>query len=406
MKSLRFLDRRAGFSLASLGLLMGVIAPSLVPAFASAGTLTTRSMAMSSAAASAQNVSYTLNFTPETGIATGGGVEIDFCTASPLLGTTCTAPDINTSSVALGTVKFDTTAKTGGAAGSVAATNSNKGIAWTVGTDAVTASTPIHVEFTGINNPSTAETFYARVTTYKDSTDLGTYVDPTSSANLGTVSDSGSIALATSDSVGVTAYVLESMTFCVAKVAPTKNCTGISGQAPNVTLGETTGSVIALDSTHLSTQTVYSQLSTNASTGAVVSMKTNATGCGGLFRNGNPANCEIAPQNVGPNTIAAGQALFGLELGTAANATDASAAADHTGDLIPSGSYSTSKYFMEYDNSDATGVTSTYGSPVFNTNGGVVSNMNLPITLGASISNQTPAGAYGANLSLIATGKF
>jgi len=32
--------------------------------------------------------------------------------------------------------------------------------------------------------------------------------------------------------------------------------------------------------------------------------------------------------------------------------------------------------------------------------------MNVPITFGASISNTTPAGSYGATLGLIATGTY
>jgi hypothetical protein len=390
MKSVRFLDRRAGYSLASLGLLLGMVVPSVLPAFASAANLTTRSIAISTAAAGA-TATYELKATLPSGVTSAGGLVIEFCNDSPLIGTSCTHPTgMDVSGVSAGS----------GTATSTDATDKST-IKWLPGS-AVTAGNAVDVVLSGIKNPTAVGTFYARLTTYNAAPNY------TNATTLGTVADSGSVALSTTDSVGVTAYVLESMSFCVANVAPTKNCTGISGHAPNLTLGETTGSVIALDSAHLSTGDIYAQLSTNASSGAIVNLKSNATSCGGLFRNGVTTNCDIAAQNVNGNTIAAGQAFFGLKLGTAANASDASASADHTGTLVAAtGShYDTTNYYIDAATNNTTGVTSTYGSKFIDTAGGVVSNMNMPITLGASISNQTPAGAYGASLSLIATGTF
>lgn len=400
MKSLRFLDRRTGYSLSAIGLMLGMVVPNLIPAFASAGNLTQRSIQMSSAVtgdkADGQGVSYKLTFTPTTSTvsANNGGIVVDFCSDTPLITTTCTAPT--------GFTAASASASTGTL---TAAANSLSLKADTTG------GTPFSVTFSNITNPTTVGTFYARVMSYKGTGNPVT--NHVSTVNQGTPDDTGSIALSTTNTIGVTAYVLESMSFCVANVAPTSNCTGLTPGTtdPNVTLGQTTGSVTALDAQHVSTATLYAQLSTNASNGATVNLKSNATGCAGLFRNkvSNSTNCGIGPQKVAANTINIGDSLFGIKLGTAAAASDISSdPTKYTGTLVKANgsNYSTSNFYLDGDNTDATGVTSTYGSPFVDTGGTVVSNMDIPFTLGASISNQTPAGAYGANLSMIATGTF
>jgi hypothetical protein len=352
------------------------------------------------------DVTYDLKFTADSAVASGGGLIINFCSQSPLLDTTCTTPtDMDVSGVDEGTVSINgTPAATNGAATNIATTDTVK---WVANSDtAYSIGDDIELPLLHITNPSTTGTFYARVTSYSSSGNLATYVDNTHS---GTYADAGSIALSTSADVGVTAYVLESMTFCVANVAPTKNCTGISGHNPSMTLGETVGAVTALTPSAVSHGDDYAQLSTNAIGGAVVNLKSSTTGCGGLVRNYGSSNCDITAQNTDgvshAGTIAAGSALFGVKLGTAAAASDATGG-DATGTLAPSGNYTTSRYFLDYVSGDATGVTSPFGSPVFNSNDDTVSNMNIPITFGASISNSTPAGIYGATLNMVATGTF
>lgn len=54
----------------------------------------------------------------------------------------------------------------------------------------------------------------------------------------------------------------------------------------------------------------------------------------------------------------------------------------------------------------ASGVTSTYGDQFLTTSGAPALNKNMTLTFGASAANNTPAGSYSADLSLIATGKF
>lgn len=384
MKSLRLLDRHTGYSLASLGLLLGLVVPSLMPAFASAGTLTTRSMAMSDSSVGA-TANYKLTFTPATSTGATGGIVIDFCADTPLITNTCTVPT--------GFSAASATASTGTI---TAATNSIKLVT------ATTATTPFTVTFTGITNSSTAATFYARVMSYDGTTNP--IANHTSTTAQGAYSDNGSIAMSTTNAIGVKAYVLESMTFCVSGTDPGKNCaTGVS--SPSMILGETVGTSKALSASAVSTGQAFAQLSTNASSGAIVSLKSNALGCGGLFRNGVLANCEIGPQTSAAGNVVAGTAGFGLEVGTV-TAPGNAIAGDMIGTLTSSGSYSNSKYFMDFVTGDASGVTGPYGSALFSSVGAPVSNKNIPLTFGATINNNTPAGVYGANLSLIATGTF
>ena len=89
MKSLRSLDRRVGFSLGAVGLLLGMVAPAALPAFASAAQISSRSIQMSSSVESATGVKYDVAFTPA---ASASDVVLWFCANSPLAGAACTAP--------------------------------------------------------------------------------------------------------------------------------------------------------------------------------------------------------------------------------------------------------------------------------------------------------------------------
>jgi hypothetical protein len=195
------------------------------------------------------------------------------------------------------------------------------------------------------------------------------------------------------------------MTFCVSgEVIDLGNCTstdnGANLDAPVVKLGQGTAPNLALDSNNVSEGSIYSQISTNAATGAVVSLKVANT-CGGLKR-ANVATCDIAPALAAG--IQEGDALFGVKVASATDPT--------TG--TPNGTYRAYNNAAYYNDSvfkmnfvDGTsGVTSTYGDSLLDTANLPVNNKNVQITFGASVSNLTPAGLYSADLSLIATGKF
>lgn len=387
MKSLdlRLPSRRVGYVAAAFVLLFSTI----LSTFASAAQITTRSVQLSSSSTSAPGVNYKVSF---TSVQTAGAFVIDFCSNTPLIGEECTAPtglDVNTPTSA--TSGFTT----------LAALDDN-----TVRvTGTIAATTAYEVDITGLTNPSSAGTIYARILTYDTPTNANLYDPETATEGVGGVRDTGSVALSITPTIAVSGAVLESMTFCVSAAAPTLNCGGVT--TPTLALGEDVGGgVIALTPTTLSTGSIYTQISTNATSGAIVRLKSNTTGCGGLSRAGATsfaAGCGIAAAGMA-GTVAANDAKIGL---TAAAATDPSGGAPSGLFRIANGSgYSASDYKLNYVAGDATGVTSTYGDPLLDTNDAPINNKNMQLTFGASATNTTPAGRYSADLSLIATGKF
>lgn len=387
MTSLKRANRRVGSLFAVAALLLATITPGLVPAFASAAQVTERSVALSTFSKGADNVTYTVNFTAAQA---AGAFVVEFCSNSPLIEASCTIPtglSVVGPSTSTGTWTVQETTDAPGNA--------------LVATDPISASEVVSVAIAGIDNPDNAGTVYARIVTYDTEANALAYV----SNNLGTGNvDEGGAAFSITDTVGVSGAVLESMTFCVAANLITNgNCTNASSfGTPTLELGEGTGDVKALSSTATSTGSIYAQLSTNAAGGAVVNLKSSTTGCGGLVRVG-PTNCDITPSGDG---IAPGDAEFGAQI---ADATDPSSGASPSGNLRPAGDspfYSDSIFKLNYVGGDASGITGPYGDPFFDSDDLPVSDKNVQITFGARVTNQTPAGLYSADLSLIATGKF
>jgi hypothetical protein len=387
MRSFRVLFDRQARYIVAIALLM---LASIMPALASAAQVTERSIALSSSSADADSVTYKVKFTSDNA---AGAFVVDFCTNSPLIGQSCTAPDASFSVAAADSTSSGFT--------NTEALASDTNTFRSVGT--IAADTAIEVDVTGINNPATSGVLYARIVTYADETAAEAYTS-TDLDNGGAPVDDGSVALSITPTIGVTAAVLESMTFCVSKAVPTASCGGTN--TPTVKLGNTVGTSTVLDSALVYTDTINTQISTNAVGGAIVSLKSNTTGCGGLSRAGAAtfaAGCGIAPALTGD--IAAGEAEFGVKTATAAGVSPSN------GTLRPydggSGAYySNTVYKLNYVSGDGTGVTSTYGDPFLDTNSAPVNNMGMEITFGASAANNTPAGQYSANMSMIATGKF
>lgn len=382
MNIFKFVNRQTTSLVAAIVLLLGIVAPGLVPAFVSAAAVTQRSIQLTNPSISATNVTYEVNFTSVGG---AGAFVIDFCSNSPVIGQACTPPlGFNAESAASTTSGF---------------TDVEGDTSTVVVTGTIAATTAISVELTGITNPSTAGPLYARILTYTDDEDANGYVDTNPGAE-GAPIDTGSVAISITNTIGVSGAVLESMLFCISGSAIEEDCTATT--SPVLELGETVGATKALISTALSTGNVFTQISTNAVGGAVVRLKSNAAGCGGLLRAGAPAACDIAPAL--DDGITAGQAKFGVLTAAATDTPDT----DASGALQPvTGSgYNNSTYALNYDDEDETGVTSIYGDPFLDTNNAPANNKNMQLTFGASVSNQTPAGLYSANLSMIATGKF
>jgi len=358
-------------------LLVVVALLALVPGLVTAAQVTERSIALSSSSKGASNVTYTVKF---TAAGNAGAFVMDFCSNSPIVGQTCTAP-----------TGFNATAA---ASASPGVTNVTGNTSKVIVTGAISASDTVTVALTGINNPSVAGSLYARIITFDTEANANTYTS--TSPGEGMI-DEGSVAIAITDTVGVSGSVLESMTFCAASVEITADCANASMNTPVIKLGETAGDTVALDATHVSTGDIYTQISTNAASGVVVSLKNNIP-CGGLKRV-EATTCDIVPAVTGG--ITAGEAKFGLK---------AVAAAD-TG-TSPSGTfraingYNDSVFLLNWVSGNATGVSSGSGDPILDTNNAPANNKNMKLTFGASVSSSTPAGVYFADLNLVATGKF
>ena len=462
MRSFRVSGRRVGRIATTVALLVATIVPSFAPAIASAAQITDRSIELSSSTKGALSVTYALTFTPA---ASAGATAVQFCSDTPLIGEACGVPaGLNVSAAAVaGSTSVSKPAVHGGNGPVV------------VIEQAITA-TPTTLTMTGITNPSAEGTIFARVITYDTkahaeedylNTAGGGDNDGIGGAGAAAANaiDTGSVALAITNGIDVSAAVLETMTFCAASAAITANCANASGNLPNLTLGE--GVPKALTSSALSTGDIYTQLSTNASGGAVVRIKSGNPTCSGLALNGDCANQIAAAGTTG--TFAAGTAKFGVFVNpTTGSSTGTGTIALTSGDATVTGTgtawvdtptvkpgdtiwtnggraytilsitnnteleltanaaatESTAAYtygfgtyrvfggggtYSDTVNTyrfDETNVKSAYGDAILDTNDGVVNGGNIRLTFGASISNTTAAGKYSNAYSLIATGKF
>ena len=370
--------REARYIAGAIALLLAMILPTLV----SADQITDRSVELSSASAQAELVTYQVSFTPPQA---GEAFVVDFCSESPLVGSTCTPPlGFSATGATSSTLNFTDV--------NVLDANTlvvTRATPWTAGV-------PIEVELDGITNPDDAGTIYARILTYTD--DL--VADAYTSTVPGSYTDDGGVAIAITDTTSVSGAVLEALQFCVSGQSITANCANAAGLAPVLRLGEDVGGcVVALQPGTISEGNIYTQISTNAASGAVVSLKSGNT-CGGLKRVGETV-CDIAPA---ATAVTGTSATFGMRI---------LADTDPTG-VTPSGTfqiaggsgYNTTEFLFNYAGDNTTGVTSTYGDQILNTNSLPVYNKNMRLNFGASASVNTPAGNYATDLSLIATGTF
>ncbi len=384
MSSFRVFNRSVGRIISTVALVAAAVVPSFLPAMASADQVTGRSIALSSSSKGATNVTYDVKFTP---VANAGAFAIDFCTQSPIYGDSCTGPS-----------GLDTTGAASTQSGFTDVTHPATNRVVVAGT--ITGGVGVDVPITGINNPTNSGQYYARITTFTAKSDA---TGDTAEAGVNSV-DKGGVALSATDTIGVSGAVLEQMVFCVSKAAISAGCTGTS--LPTLQLGTLVGDVHVLSSDNNSPSTgdIYTQISTNAVGGAVVSLK-NDVACGGMKRLG-AAVCDIVPiaSGGGANGFTQGQAGFGV-IANADTSSDTTQGATGTFQIKSGSIYSNTAYRMNYTGVN-TGVTSTYGDPILDTNGTQPNNRNMKLTFGAIAAQNTPAGNYSANLSLVATGTF
>lgn len=377
--------RRKATTLAAIVTALVTVGAVALPGLASADQVQSRSISISNSTPSATGVKYKVGFkTGATG--TTQGIVVDFCGDTPIIGAACDTttdpikglPSFTAASATLGAV----TNMTGWTVSSATTTT----VKLTSSTP-IAAGTSITFELNGITNINVARSFYARVYTYASATP--DYVSPTS---VGTKKDYGGFALSTANNIGVSATVMETLTFCasglVGATAPT-DCSAPT--TPSVVLGTGTPQTIDANAVYdnsAGTSRSYMVLSTNALTGAAVSMKSNWT-CNGLSSD-NGSTCGIPGSST---DLSQGVAGFGLKVGTGSGTT---------GSLAPTGSYSASTFHMGLTGTADT----TYGDTIANTAAAPCSNMVSQLTFGATASLTTPAGIYSTNETLIATGTF
>jgi hypothetical protein len=92
MKSFLKIDRHVGYLLTAFAFLAAVVSPGLLVANASADVLQSRSIQLSTASPDATSVKYLVSFdASDNASGSAAAFIVDFCSESPLLGSTCTA---------------------------------------------------------------------------------------------------------------------------------------------------------------------------------------------------------------------------------------------------------------------------------------------------------------------------
>ncbi len=409
---------------------------------------------ITSGVGSGLNVTYKVSFKTVT---TANSMVIDFCQEDPLIGDTCSTPTgMSVASADIDPASTGDITSAGWTISGVDAPNPHIMLAKGSGSP-IAANTQENFNIRHITNPNSVRaaskgTFYARIytfatTTYGDGVSK-TYTNAGAASNSG-YSDFGGLALSINYVITITARVQEALTFCVSGDDPNNwTTTGDCGDPavtsvalngpPNVILGHGTPTAILDDST-IDYGNIWTQLSTNATHGAVVNMHSNIP-CGGLsadYAPGPPATgtCAIPAINGGANTgpiaMTAGTAAFGVAINSYTPSSQAGPPA--VGTVTPTAPYydaahygftgnaptSSSSVYYGMDNTTATGfnasfpsqstyngaVTGTFGSTVLTANG-PISRADARYTFAATAAITTPAGIYTANLSLIATGTF
>lgn len=359
---------------------------SSISPIASAAQLADRSIELSNSSISSTNVTYKVTFTPEGDGAVA--MVIDFCGNSPLVGQVCEPPKgsgFSAAGAATATPNF-----------SVDSANTARVV---IAGNFTTSPTTIDIN--GINNPSVAGPLYARIVTFDD---LAQAVASTPD-NLGSsMIDSGGVAILITDTTGVSGTVRESLTFCVSEVSIPDNC--VTTQPPDVELGQKIGDETILVPGQLSEDSIFAQLSTNASSGAVVRLKSTAVNCGGLILQSSPKECHILPALSGGIDAQSGDAKFGVRTSQATSTPGMEDAANGVLQAAAGSLYNNDAYAMNFVGGNDSGVTSLFGDAFLDTNDAPANAKNMEIKFGATINQETPAGEYSTTLNLIAAGKF
>jgi len=399
--------RRIAYATAALALFVGMAYPALRPAIANAAAqLAARSITLSdsgvsggtitSGVGSGLAVTYKVGFT--TSVAAQSLV-IDFCENDPIISDTCNnlTPQVlgmNASAAALTGVTGNITSPGWNV------TASQYQIKLAKGTGSAASIGAQVFNLTNVTNPTRLGTYYARIYTFADATWGGTTTPYSSATALGDYRDYGGIALSTNQIITITARVQETLAFCVSGTimtswVPANDCSdALAATAPSLILGHGAPTKI-LDTSATDTGVVYSQVSTNATTGIVISMR-NSNTCGGLSANGGTI-CDIPGTGAAAAVIVSGTAAFGMYSAPSTLGTSG------IGTVTPDTNYNDGN--ATHYGMDTANVSGTFGDKVASSVGPVY-RVGNSYDFAATASLTTPAGIYTANLDLVATGTF
>lgn len=359
---------------------------------ASAAQVSSRSVKLSSSKGAATGVSYEVGFTvPTTGNVQG--VVVDFCSNSPIIGESCTAPTgFTVGAATVATSGGSNTGLSGSWTG--ASANSGRTLSLTNGTGgSITATTPVVFTLSTATNPDADNTtFYARIFTFATTANVTTWLATANGSATANVVDSGGVALSTAAQITLTAKVQETLTFCVYTGA---NC-GAGGTA--VTLGDANG-VLRTSGEFVDITTNF-DVATNAASGAVVRFKAGlpTSGANNLATIGTTATASS------PGTTQFGLCAYqntGSGLTVAAPYNDATCAAQTSqsaGTGTPGGAGTATFAF------DTTEAATTYGDELATKVAGNTSQGEVAYV--ANISTTQPAGIYTNTFTFIATGTY
>lgn len=363
---------------------------SLVPAVittkrADAAQLLNRELKLSSSAAGTltdgQDVTYEFHF-DYASTSNVGSVEFDFCSNTPIIGDSCTAPtgfDVNEG----GGLSLDN--QTNETGFTIHANTDTNTICITRTAEAVTASVDSEYEFSGIDNPDATNTsFYARLRT-RASTDC-----------TGAETDSGGIAVSTANQLTITAKVQESLTFCIYTGA---NC---AAGGSSITIGDSNGVLSTTDDYHNADADF--DVATNASAGVIIRMKGD-TLCKSAGACGVSSN-TISAIGASAAATSIGSEQFGMCVSPSGGSVTAAAPYNHAscGDDVTSGTYSGSGQFA-FDTNTTDGTGSTFGDTIASSTGASTTTVGT-LNFLANVSNTTEPGIYTSTLTFIATGTF
>ncbi len=411
----------------ALALALMLVAASLVPLLTARkahayALISARSIKLSSSKASDTDVTYSVSFNPGSNGSVGGMV-VDVCSNSPIIGDSCTGPTgfkfhaksgDNTLAVAnqsglsgnnfsvdvAGAADDDNTAVFSRTAGALSTgTQVTIDLGSSGGSDGVdnpTGGTP------GVA-PENNITFYARILTFDTAAHAEAYTSTAAGGGTGAV-DAGGVALSTANQLTVTAKVQERLTFCVY----TSGTACANGIGNSITLGDVNG--VLDNNTEYTNNTAKFGVATNANGLGANSVSIRLKG--GTLKNtpgcadGTAHNCSIDPVGNTETDTASGTEYFGLCVSPSASplvaASPYSGNAAANCDVTGSGNNGTNKY--GFDDNNTTGTQSTYGQSIATFNAATEKTGTLDFV--GDIGATTEPGIYTTTLTFIATGTY